>query len=46
VGRACSTHERREKVYRVLMGKPEGKGDLKDKVVDGRMVYRVMFCVV
>jgi hypothetical protein len=24
-------------VYRVLVGKPEGKNHLKDKVVDGRM---------
>jgi hypothetical protein len=26
-----------KKVYTVLVGKPEGKGHLKDKGVDGRM---------
>jgi hypothetical protein len=25
VGRACGTHERGQNVYRVLVGKPEGK---------------------
>jgi hypothetical protein len=25
VGRACGTHGRRDKVYNVLVGKPEGK---------------------
>jgi hypothetical protein len=28
VGRACGTHGRREKVYRVLVRKPEGKRPL------------------
>jgi hypothetical protein len=28
VGRACGTHGRGEKVYRVLVGKPEGKRPL------------------
>jgi hypothetical protein len=28
---------RGEKVYRVLVGKTEGKNDLKDQGVDGRM---------
>jgi hypothetical protein len=29
--------EEERKMYRVLVGKPEGKSYLKDQVVDGRM---------
>ena len=34
--------ERRD-VYRVLVGKPEGKGDLGDPVVDGAIKLRWIF---
>ena len=34
--------ERRD-VYRVLVGKPEGKGDLGDPVVDGEIILRWIF---
>jgi hypothetical protein len=37
-GRACGTHGRREKVYRVLVGKARRKKTLlEDQGVDGRM---------
>jgi hypothetical protein len=38
VGRPCGTHERGEKVYKVLVGKPEGKiphGRLRRRWEDG-----------
>jgi hypothetical protein len=28
VGGACGTHEREEKMYKILVGKPEGKSPL------------------
>jgi hypothetical protein len=40
VGRACGTHGRGEKVYRVLVGKPEGKDHLEDQGVVGRMASK------
>jgi len=33
----------RRGVYRVLMGKPEGKNHLKDPGVDGRIILRWIF---
>ena len=33
----------RRGVYRVLVGKPEGKRQLGDPGVDGRMIFRWMF---
>jgi hypothetical protein len=35
--RACGTHGWERNVYRVLMGKPEGKNHLEDQGVEGRM---------
>jgi hypothetical protein len=37
VGRTCGTHERRDKVYKILVGKPEVKRPLARPRVDGRM---------
>jgi hypothetical protein len=37
VGRTCGTRERRYKVYKILVGKPEGKRPLARPRVDGRM---------
>jgi hypothetical protein len=36
VGGACGTHEER-KVYKVLVGKPEGKNHWEDQGVGGKM---------
>jgi hypothetical protein len=37
--RACGTHGRQQK-YRVLMGKPEGKSNLKDLDKDERIILK------
>ena len=34
---------KRTGVYRVLVGKPEGKNHLEDLVVDGRIILRWIF---
>jgi hypothetical protein len=41
-GGAAGTGERRG-IYRVLVGKPEGKNDLEDPGVDGRKIVRWIF---
>jgi hypothetical protein len=33
----------RSSAYRVLVGKPEGKSNLEDIDVDGRMILKVIF---
>jgi len=33
----------RRGVYRVLVGKPEGKNHLGDQLVDGRIILRCIF---
>jgi len=33
----------RSSAYRVLVGKPEGKSNLKDIDVDGRIILKVIF---
>jgi hypothetical protein len=38
MGRACSAYGKRKGVYRVLLGKPEGKRPLGDPGVDGRIM--------
>ena len=40
---ACSTYGERRGVYRVLMGKPEGKRPLGRPGVDGRIILRWIF---
>ena len=40
---ACSTYGERRGVYRVLMGKPEGKRPFGDPGVDGRIILRWIF---
>ena len=37
---ACSTCEEKRGVYRILVGKPEGKRELGDPGVYGRMTLR------
>jgi len=38
MGGACSTYDERRGVFRVLVGKPEGKGHLGDSDVDRRII--------
>jgi hypothetical protein len=40
MGRACSTNGGSRGVYRVLVGKPEGRNHLKDRIVDGRIILK------
>jgi hypothetical protein len=40
MGRACSADGEGRGVYRVLVGKPEGKRPLGDPGVDERIIYR------
>ena len=40
---ACSTYGERRGVYRVLVGKAEGKSHLGDQGVDGRIILRCIF---
>ena len=40
---ACSTYGERRGVYRVLVGKPEGKNHLGNPGVDGRIILRWIF---
>jgi hypothetical protein len=42
VGGACSTYGERSGVYRVLVGKPEGKRPLERPGVDGRIILRLI----
>jgi len=37
---ACRTYGERRGVYRVLVGKPEGRNHLEDTGVDGRITLR------
>jgi hypothetical protein len=43
MGGACSAYEDRRGVYRVLMGKLEGKVHLGDPGVDDRIILRCIF---
>jgi hypothetical protein len=43
MGGACSSDGERRGVYRVLVGKPEGKSHWGDPGVDGRVILRWMF---
>jgi hypothetical protein len=43
MGGACSAYGERRGVYRVLVGKPEGKKHLGDPSVDGRIILRWIF---
>jgi len=38
MSRACRTYGGRGGLYRVLMGKPEGKSHLEESGVDGRII--------
>jgi len=40
MGRVCSTYGERRGVYRVLVGKPEGRSHLGDQGGDGRIILR------
>jgi len=37
---ACSTYGGEDRCIRVLVGKPEGKNDLEDPGIDGRIILR------
>jgi hypothetical protein len=43
IGRECSAYGEGRGVYRVLVGKPEGKIPLGDTGVDGRIILRWIF---
>jgi len=43
MGGACSAYGERRGVYRVLVGKPEGKKHLGNPGVDGRTILRWIF---
>jgi hypothetical protein len=43
LGGTCSTFAERRIVYRVLVGKPEGKNYLEDPGVDGMIILRLIF---
>jgi len=43
MGGVCSTHGETKGVYRVLVGKPEGKNHLRDTGVDGRIILKSIF---
>jgi hypothetical protein len=43
MGCACSTYEERRGVYRVFVGKREGKNHLKDLGIDGRVILKWNF---
>jgi len=38
MGGTCNTHGERRDVYKVLVGKPEGKNHLDDPGVDGSII--------
>jgi len=43
MGGACSTYGERRGVYRVLVGKPEGKNHLENRGVNGKILLRLIF---
>ena len=43
MGGTCGTYWGMRGVYRVLVGKPEGKNHLGDPGVDGRIILRWIF---
>jgi hypothetical protein len=43
MGGACSTYGERRGLYRVLVGKPEGRDQLEDPGIDGRIILRWIF---
>ena len=43
MGMACSKYEEKRDVYRVLVGKAEGKNHLEDPGVDGTLILRWNF---
>ena len=43
MGEVCSAYGVRRGVYRVSVGKPEGKNHLGDPGVDGRIILRWIF---
>ena len=43
MGRVCSMYGEIRSLYRILMGKHEGKNHLEDQGVDGRIILRCIF---
>ena len=43
MGGACSKYGDRRGIYKVLVGKPEGKNHLGDPGVDGKIILRWIF---
>ena len=43
MGGACSAYGERKGVYRILVGKPEGKNHMGDPGLDGRLILRWIF---
>jgi hypothetical protein len=42
MGRTCSTYGKKRNVYKVLVGKPEGKRPLENLDVGGRILERTL----
>jgi hypothetical protein len=43
IGRTCDTYGEEERCYRALVGKPEGRSQLKDPGVDVRIILKRIF---
>jgi hypothetical protein len=43
MGAACSTYEEERGVYRIFVGKPEGKRPLGNPGIDGRIILKWTF---
>jgi len=43
VSGACSTYGESLGVFRILVGKPEGRDHLEDPAIDGRIILRWIF---
>jgi len=43
MGGVCRTYGERRSVYRVLVGKPEGKDHLGDSGLDWRIILKLIF---
>jgi hypothetical protein len=42
MGGACSAYGEKKGGYRVLVGKPKGRGHMGDPGIDGRIIFRLI----